>query len=179
MSINWGSIMAKAQAHMNTPRRRKEMEQKVDEIMLGYVGDAPAGWHNAEEAGFKFADVLYREIGSAGLPPRVMDALQNAIDVSPAFKLGPGKYRVGVYFGGDLDRESMSTKKAYYDINLVRLYNDGVDHVMRQIFETDEQGNVMKSSTVIPGTGFMEQAVVDFGGNYGSEYHVIEININN
>lgn len=181
MNVNWDSIISKAKAHMDTPKRKKEMEDKTHEIMMGSIENgSPNGWWSVEETGYKFADVLYRTIERAGLPPRVAERLQNAIQVSQPYYLNRGhKYMIRVYFADDLERFTMSTHKAYYPVNLARLYNDGVDHVMPQIWETDEQGNVSTSNTTIPATYFMEIAVDDFGGNYASDCHVIEINVYN
>ena len=173
MGINWGSILAKAQAHMDTPRRRQEMKKKTDDIMLGLEA-APQGTHTVEEAGLKFANVLLHSIYASGLDPEV-EARLESVDVGKPIKISDGKYMISVYFDTDLDRGTMSTKKDYYNINLARLYNNGVDHVMDRIFEWDGHGGLHVSRNVITGAHFAEQAVNDFLGNFGTEYNVIDI----
>ena len=183
MAINWDSILKKAQQHMDTPAMKKKVNQKVDDVILSESDlTGTKNVHTALDAGYKFADVLINDIRVAGLPKNVAELLENSVDVLKPYKLTNGTYKVCVYFDKDLQRDSMSTKKEYKPINLAGLYNYGVDHIMRQIFETtvDETGRkvLQVSTTVIPGTFFMEHAKDDFMGNFATDYNVIEITIN-
>jgi len=173
--INMASIIAKAQRYMESPKMKSKVQNVVDEIAFG-VKVKGGGIHSVEDAGFKFADVLLRTIQTSGLDASVADAISH-VDVGGMTKLKDGTYLIRVYISPQ-ERESMSTLKSYPSVDLVELYNDGVDHVMRQIFEHEDNGALKVSRTVIPGTHFMEQAVVDFMGNYSSEYNVISIDIN-
>ena len=173
MGINWDSILSKAQAHMDTPKRKREMQEKVKQYMLGFEV-ITNGKHSVEDAGFKFADVLIRTIHSSGLPADVAVRLED-VDVGKPYELGNGRFGIRVYFYSDLDRSSMSSKKEYYTVNLAKLYNNGVDHVMEPIFEWDETGRLHRSRNVIWGANFAEQAIADFLGNYGTEYNVVDI----
>lgn len=176
MNINWDSIMAKAQKRMESSDKKREIQKRTDDYMLSGRFDGPRPTWNVEDAAYKFVNVLLHAIYREGLPANV-EALLERIEVGTPFKWSDGKYKIYVYFENDLDRSSMSTKKDYYDINLAKLYNDGVDHVMKQIFETDPNGILRVSSSVIPFTGFIEQAVDDFMGNYSTEYNVQNIEI--
>lgn len=173
MAVNWNSIISKAKSHMSTPARKKEMREKVSRYMLG-LEVSPNGLHSVEDAGIKFADVLIRTIRSSGLSANVAARLEN-VDVGKPYDLGNGRFGIIVYFADNLDRGTMSTKKEYYDINLAKLYNNGVDHTMKRIYEWDEQGHLSVSVNYIPATNFAEQAIHDFMGNYGTEYNVVKI----
>ena len=173
--INWGSIMKKAEAYMETPKAKQQVQKIIDEVAFG-VRAAGKGNYSVEDAGFKFADVLLRTVESSGLDPAVIEAISH-IYVGTPFKLHDGTYMIIVTMDPQM-RETMSTKKEYYSVDLVELYNDGVDHVMPQIWERDERGSLRTSRQVIIGAHFMEQAVIDFMGNYASDYNVISIDIN-
>jgi len=177
MSINWDSIMAKAQKHMESPTMQREVQKKTDSYMLDAKNTWSADSPNVTDAGYKFANTLLHAIYREGFMQNLEADLEN-IEVGLPFKSSDGRYHIYVYFENDLDRTSMSTKKNYYDINLANLYNDGVDHVMKRIFEYDEFGGLHISNNRIPATYFMEQAVEDFMGNYASDYNVIGIKIN-
>ncbi len=131
--------------------------------------------HTPEEAGSKFGQVLRDTIQSSGLPSGVISVLED-YDYS-VFKdsRSPFRYMVVVAFAEDTARETMSTKKKYYTVDLANLYNYGVDHTMDQIVETTPDGTVMRSRTIIPSEHFVEQAIIDFMGNYGVEYGVDNI----
>ena len=175
--INYDSILKKAQAYMQRPEAKKKIEKMRDDALQhGQISNGRV-IHSAVEAGEKFGQVLRKTIQSSGIPANVIIALED-YDVSHPHKLGDGKYHVMVFFDNDTKRETMSTKKAYYSIDLAELYNDGVDHIMKPIYEWDEAGGFHKSLTHIPGAHFMEQAVNDFMNNYAAEYNVLDIKIN-
>ena len=173
--INWDSVMRKAEAHMESPSMKRERSEAVDEIAMSDLQGVRRNTHTVEEAAAKFAGVLYLSIRSAGLHPNVEERLAN-LEYGNPHKVGDKQYEIYVWFEEDLTRESMSTKKEYYPVDLAELYNDGVDHVMKQIFEHIDN-ILLTSTTVILDTHFMEQAIIDFMGNYASDYHVTDIQI--
>ena len=172
MLVNWDSIMSKCQASVSSPEMQSNIDNAVGKIMFG-ISTKP-GSYNIYEVGDTFAAVLWDNIQGAPLPARVIELLADIVVKDPTDN-GDGTFSITVTWGGDLDRSSMSTKKDYgYDINLAALYNNGVDHVMKQIFET--RGNMlMVSSTFIPSTNFIENAINEFMSQYGNKYHVISI----
>lgn len=170
--INWGSIMKKAEAYMETPAAKKKTQKIIDEYAFG-VRTGGKGGHSVKEAGDRFADVLYDAIHTSGLDREVLDD-NMGIMVSDPKKLRDGTYMVIVTLPSKM-RDTMSSLKSYYPVDLVELYNDGVDHVMRQIWETDATGRKTTSRTVIPGSHYMEQAIINFMGNYAYEYNVISV----
>lgn len=183
--INMDSIIAKAKEHMKTPKRQAEIRRKVDSAMIGSGGGGGGGGGgnhppSAREAGAQFAKVLEQAINSSGIPASVADAITHIVVDIPV-NLGGGKYLVKIKFAPFADgmRQSMSTKKSYPAVNLVDLYNDGVDHFMQQIFERDKNGALVAVSNIfIPGAHYMETAVANFMGSYASKYNVISLDIN-
>lgn len=178
--INMDSIIAKAKKHMATPKRKAEIQKKVDDAMMGKARAGKNNAPSAHEAGVQFAKVLEQSINSSGIPASVADAITHIV-VDVPVNLGGGKYMVKIKFAPFADgmRQSISTKKSYPAVNLVDLYNDGVDHIMRQIFERDESGALVAiSNPYIPGAHYMETAVANFMGSYASKYNVISLDIN-
>lgn len=176
-SINMSSILAKAQACMNTSKKKAEIRQIVNKVMLGQLTlQSGNGTHTPEEAAEKFIDVLYHEIESSGLSYNAISAISN-IQHGTAHQYGDNTYIIPVYFVGDLSRPSLNEAR-YGSINdIAELFNYGVDHTMRPV-HGEWHGKETWSRTVIPGTHFMESAVRDFLGNYGSEYNVVDIQLN-
>ncbi len=174
--INWDSILEKAQACVAKPENQKKIEKLKDNYILNNKsgGRSFYGQHTPVEAGEAFGRVLRATIQSSDLPSGVISLLED-YDVSKAYKISNGKYMVFVSFNKDTLRESMSTFKSYYNVDIAELYNNGVDHIMPQIWERTPDGKLEISNNYIPGAHFMEQAVVDFFGNFGSEYDVLEI----
>lgn len=172
--INWSSILGKAQAHINKPETQKEIRKKMDAVMLG-IAPNPGGCHTPEEAADKFIEVLGKTIDSSGLSPEAVEAVKH-LNYTKPYKLNDGTYLVTVYFDVDMSRPSLSAK--YDGINdIAELLNDGVDHTMNRVWG-EWHGRHIGSRTTIPGAHFMEQAIIDFMGNYASEYNVIDLKLN-
>lgn len=179
-SINMDSILAKAQACMNTSEKKAQINDIVNKVMLGKIklktaGSTPSP-HSPEEAASKFIEVLRHEINSSGLSAEAADAISN-LDYGAAHQVGENTYIISVYFVDDLSRPSLDESR-YGSINdLAALFNTGVDHKMKPV-HGEWHGHETWSRTVIPGTHFMEQAIQDFMGNYATEYNVTNITIN-
>lgn len=176
-SINMASILAKAQACMNTGKKRNEVRQTVNKVMLGQLRlQTGGGAHTPEEAAAKFIDVLHNEIESSGLSANAIAAISN-IQHGSAHQVGDNTYIISVYFADDLSRPSLDEAQYGSINNLAELFNDGVDHTMRPV-HGEWHGNETWSRTIIPGTHFMEGAISNFLGNYGNEYNVVDIQLN-
>lgn len=172
--INMGSILAKAQACMNTPKKQREVRNTIDQVVLGKMSiQQGMSVHTPEEAAAKFIEVLRNTIASSGLSAGAVNAI-SGLNHGSAHSIGNNQYIIDVYFDGDMSRPSLVPSK-YGGINdLAELFDEGVDHEMRPVHGT-WHGHETWSRTVIPGTHFMEQAISDFMGNYASEYNVISI----
>lgn len=179
MKINWDSILTKAKKRMEDPDMKKRMEEKMDRIMFG-IEVSKNGIANMYDVGDTFAAVLYDVIRSSGLHPSVKDKLIDT-HVGEPRKLSNGNYMITVSFSEDLERESMSTLKDYgYNVNLARLYNNGVDHMMQQLFERRGANKdiLLVSNTDIRGVHFAEEAERLFKEQYGKRYHIVDITDN-
>lgn len=166
--------MAKADAYLDSPKMKKKMREKAERILFG-IEVVPGGF-DLYDVGSEFARVLKDAIQSSSLIPNVEERLLD-IKVGSPKKLRGGNYMIPVTFGDDLTRYTMSTKKDYYPVNLATLYNNGVDHVMKQIFERYGEHNeiLLRSNTFIGGAHFAESAIKEFTDNYGSKYNLIRI----
>ena len=177
-TINMQSILAKAQACMNTSEKQKEVGEFVDKAVLGQytLQMSGAGNHTPEDAAEKFIEVLHKKMSSVGLSAGIINAIYN-LNYTPATRIGnTNNYYITVYFADDLSRPSLDETKYGSIKDIAELCNDGVDHTMRGVHGV-WHGEETWSRTVIPGTHFMEQAIVDFMGNYASEYNVEKISI--
>lgn len=179
MKIYMDKIRSKTQDHCAEDRdTRRRIQEVVDREMLkrSFGSGGSNGNYTVEDAGYKFANLLLHLIYSNHFMPNLEAALEN-IEVGEPFKIGDGcHYGIYIYFGNDLTRESMSTKKTYPTVNLAWLYSEGVDHEMKPIYEWDD-GRLRRSNTDIPYTGFIRQAIDDFMGNYAYDYNVIRIRL--
>lgn len=170
--VNWGSVLSKATAYMNTSKMQAKVQDKVDQIMLG-VAPGKIGQHTPEDAAEKFITVLKHEMDSTGLPSNVKDAISNLSYSNPS-KITNNRYMIGVFFDGDLSRQSLVPDRHPDGVrDLALLYNDGVDHIMKPVTGM-WHGVEVSSRTHIPGTHFMESAVDNFLRNYGSEYNTLD-----
>lgn len=176
-SINMASILAKAQACMGTSKKKTEVSNLVNGVMLGNIRlqSGKGGTHTPEEAAAKFIEVLQNEINSSGLSAGAAAAISNLSHTS-AQSIGNNTYVIGVYFAGDLSRPSLD--EAHYGSisNLAALFNNGVGHTMRPVHGI-WHGQETWSRTTIPGAHFIDSAVSSFMGNYAYDYNVLDISV--
>lgn len=177
-SINMDSIIAKAKSCMSTSKKKAEVQNAIDNVLVGKMKIKTGGGsivHTAEDAAIKFEEVLLKSINSSGLSANAISAISNIDHTSPK-RIGSNMYIIDIYFEGDLSRPSLDPSH-YDDIhNIAALFNKGVDHTMRPV-RGEWHGVETWSRTRIPGTHFIENAVSDFMGNYASEYNVLDISI--
>lgn len=175
-SINMGSILAKAQAHMGSNAGQAKVNTTVEKVMLGRITLKSGGkTHTPEEAAEKFIEVLRNSIGSSGVSSDAAAAISE-LSHSSAVRVGANVYTIEVFFTGDLSRPSLVPGKYGGINNLAALLNNGVDHEMNRVHGI-WHGHETWSRTVIPGAHFVDDAVSSFMGNYASEYNVIDISI--
>lgn len=148
-----------------------------------------------EKAALKFIEVLRKTAESCDLAPSVQ-ALFDTLGYSEPHMISdgsagkPGKYIMYIYFHGDLHRDSLVPGSYDGVDNIVALLNvgctaaDSVYGVWKGHYSgynkdcrSSEAGDYIKSLAQRPGLQFMQQAVRDFEGNYGSDYGV-EISLN-
>lgn len=193
--INWGSILKKAQACMNTPSKQAEANAKIDAYMMSRVGLSFGASHGGGSgkapkppslAAGKFIEVLEKEIqshvggsyASGGMSQAAQAALSHITHSEP-YRVGD-RYYVDVFIEGDLSRPSLAPQ--HYDgiENIAALLNNGYTaaHTVYGVWESHSVGDErIASLTSRGGAHFVQQAVRDFMGNYASEYGVIDIDV--
>lgn len=177
MSLNMDSILSKAKAAIQPGGQAYDRYQTtVKKIKLGTIKlQSGAIVHTPEEAAAKFMEVLRHSIESSGISANAQNAISDLSYTSPT-EMSDGTYFINVYFSGDLSRPSLYPEK-YGGLNdLAEMLNDGM-HAKDYVYGT-WHGERIRSKTVFPGTGFMNQAVEDFKRNYGTEYGVISCTLN-
>lgn len=175
--VDMGSILAAADATVNSGEFQKEQDAYIQAALEGHATLVLAGGtvHSAAEAADKFISVLQDHIGSCGLSAGAAAAISGLAHGEPV--CSGGRATVNVFFTGDMHRESLASGKYPGGIsNLEELLNNGVDHVMRPV-HGQWHGQSIWSRTSIPGAHFIESAKQDFMASFGSEYHVVDINI--
>ena len=184
--VNWASVLKKAQACMNSPAKKREIDAKVDLHMLGKITLGLSGGGHAtktpEQAADKFIEVLVKEIqnhaggsyASGGMGPSAIYALTKLNHGTP-YRVGD-KYYIDVNFEGDLARSSLAPTKYDGIGNIAALLNSGytAGHTVYGIWESRDER--IASLTSRGGAHCSESAVDSFMGNYSTEYGVEKIN---
>lgn len=148
-----------------------------------------------EEAVTKFLMVLRQTAASYDLPESVMKHIES-MDMTRIHQTKKG-YEVPLWFGGDLHRDSLENDLGGYGRveyegvdNIVAVFNNGY-HARNYVYgwwnhhrptgaamafslHTDDFAWV-RSKKDREALRFIQQAINDFNGNYGTEYNVIEI----
>ena len=173
LKINTDSILSKAKKFMGTDDAVSKINDIKRDVMSGKKklsrGSTP---HTPDDAANKFVEVLKQEIDASGVSRNVADAI-DTLRVTGASYNGDGSYDIMVYFE-PTPRLSLIPEKYGYISDLALLYNDGVDHIMHQVWG-DWHGRLTGSLTTIPGAGFMESAIDVFMDSYADEYNVTNI----
>lgn len=143
-----------------------------------------------EEASAKFIQVLRDTAASHDLPASVMSHIEEMHAVKPIqTKTG---FEIPLFFGGDLHRDSLENDATDYDgiDNIVALFNNGYtasdyvygwwdghtptgSAVSRSLYDDDYTW--VRSKIQRGSLRFIQQAIDDFNGNYGSQYNITAI----
>jgi hypothetical protein len=185
MKINWSSVESKVKRRLQEKDMVDKMERKVDEIMLSPVPGGGRNIHTVADAGKKYTEVLHRAIeaccagsGSDSQRPlgeTALDALRQ-IDVTSGSKIGKLTYQVGVYFNSNLHRDSLVPE--FFDgiDNIAALLNNGYRQTKSSVYGL-WHGKHIEGLRSREGAHFMQDAKLEFGDNYGAEYGIIDIKI--
>lgn len=167
-NINMDSILEKAKQYMNTPEAKRRVEKVQRSSLSNGNNSASVNMHLAAE---KFIEVLKNEISSRGIA--ISDAV--SLEHGRAYETGSNMYQIEIWFSNDLHRDSLVPDRYEGIDNIVALFNNG--------YSADGQvygmwhGKEIASLKERVGENFIDQAVRDFIGNYGSEYNVIDIKV--
>lgn len=176
------SILSKAKAYTNSPQFQQKVEAKTDSaIMNGSSGGTGAigGIESINAAASKFIDVVIREVeGQAGaLGPTAIDAATQ-LDYGTPYKVGKNKYEIGIWFSGDLHRDSLAPSRYSGVDNIVALLNNGYQagHSVYGVWH-GHGDDPIQSLAARGGLRFVDAAVRDFMGNYGRDFGVTDIKV--
>lgn len=197
-SIDWSRILGKAEKLMESPSIRKKRDEIVKGILLGKItigfGGSSPSLKTAEDAADKFIQVLHFEINSHigedyadGGISEIAKEVMEEVQYSKPYCVGDKCY-IDIYFTNELSRKSLCPEEYDGIDNIVALLNSGYEaygHVYgvwvnhRGQKSTDMAGNPKKIASLKSrgGAHFMEQAIIDFMGNYSTEYNVIRIEL--
>ena len=187
-SINWGSIIAKAQERMSKSDMQKRVGAHVDNIVLNFVASPKGTVVNPRRAAQKFIEVLQAEVQSCagmsaadgGLGDTAVAALTQLTHGEPQ-KVGFNRYQISVSFKGKLERDSLDP--SYFDgvDNIAAVLNKGYSakHTVYGTWPGHGYADVfnMPSLRERAGAHFIESAIRSYMANYAHEYGVVDIEV--
>lgn len=190
--MNLASLQQKLDAWEKSPEGQKRIQDTIDRYRkegrkFTNAGSPLDGKARLIEAADKMISCLRSAATDAGLPVSVR-AHFDSLDYTNPVEVGDGKYMVSVYFSDDLHRDSLENDLGYEGIdNIIALFNNGA-HAENFVYgwwnNHSPSGEAVSRS--MPGDSyawvrskkdreglhFIQQAVNDFNGNYGSMYNV-------
>lgn len=188
------SISSKLNAWTKSPHGQAKMQAKLDEYVKDGVkktaaGDDVINERRIHEAAAKLISVLRSTAESYGLPASVMRHF-DGLSCSKIYTMPDGEMCVYIYFGGDLHRDSLYSDGYGGVRNIVAVLNNGY-HASNYVYgdwdghsptgESVFDGRSIDSSAYIrsrkdrEGLHFIQQAIQDFNGNYGSDYNATAV----
>lgn len=196
-AINMSSIMSKVGTYSRSVSGKLRMKECIDKYAADGKGKTAGGGKvmtetDMLEAGAKLIQVLQETARACDLPQSIMQHF-NSLECSKPIKMPDGSTLMYVYFEDNLRRESLDDGINGYTgegiDNIVALFNNGYhasDYVYgwwdghqataSTLFRSgsDIKANYawVRSQKDREGLHFIQQAVDDFNGNYGAEYHV-------
>lgn len=195
--INLDSIMSKVEAYARSAKGKLRMQECIDKYAAEGRGKTAGGGKVRTEtdmwtAASKLIGVLRSTAQSHDLPASVMQHF-DSLDCSKIYKMPDGSSVIYIYFGGNLHRDSLENDATSYDgiDNIIALFNNGNDNASNYVYGwwnghsptgeaiarslyTDDFAWVRSKKDRGP-LKFIQQAVNDFNGNYGTDYNVTAI----
>ena len=197
-TINMSSIMGKVGAYSRSVEGKLRMKERINKYVSdGQNKTAGGGKVMTEDdmyrAAYKMMDVLKQTAKESDLPPSVMQHILT-MDCSRPYKMPDGHMEIWIYFGGHMHRESLEDGDAGHTgegvNNIVALFNNGAhasDYVYGWWNNHSPTGEALTRSSHEDGFAwvrskkdrdalhFIQQAVGDFNGNYGSDFNVTAV----
>jgi len=192
--INASALQRKAEAWSRTPEGQRRMKEVIDRYRKEGRTTTAAGSRLDSramliEAADKMMLILRRAAMEANLPSSVMKHFDSMTYGNP-IALSDGTYMLGIYFTDDLHRDSLENDYTNYEgvDNIIALFNNGAhaedyvygwwngpspsgEAIAHSMTGTEDYAWV-RSKKDREGLYFIQQAVADFNGNYGSQYNV-------
>lgn len=200
-TINIGSIMNKVGAYSRSVEGKLRMKERINKYASEGQNKTAGGSKVMTEddmyrAAYKMMDVLKQTAKESDLPPSVMQHILT-MDCSRPYKMPDGHMEIWIYFGGDMHRESLEDGDGGHTgegvNNIVALFNNGAhasDYVYgwwngheptpstayRSGWHGGQLGYAwVRSKKDREALHFIQQAVGDFNGNYGSDFNVTAV----
>ena len=179
-SINISSIMNKVGAYSRSVNGKLRMQDCIKKYSESgksktEAGDKIISDKDMYEAAAKMIQVLRSTAQSYALPASVMSHF-DSLDASASFKMPDGSATIFIYFGGELHRDSLAPQDYSGIDNVVALINNGYgDHPNMAKVWGEWHGMRIHGLTQRTGLHFIQQAVQNFNGNYGSDYNVTAV----
>ena len=196
-NINFSRILDKAKKFSNTGRFKQKKDRIVTGALLGRItlgegSNLSNNIENANSAADKFIAVLRDEIGrhiggkySEGqfseLAQDALDSENNPITHSAPYSDGDRVY-VDIMFTDERKRQSLDPSSYEHGIdNIVALLNNGYVANGAVLGDWVDHKNIKHEDTYSVrrrgGAHFIDQAVIDFWGNYAADYNVVDIKV--
>lgn len=193
-NINLQSIMKKVEAYGRSVNGKLRMKDCIKKYSTDGKGVTAAGDKVMTEtdmytAASKMIAVLRSTAASYALPASIMNHFDN-LDASSVYKMPDGSSVIWIYFEGDLHRDSLYPDEYSGVNNIIALLNNGY-HAKNYVYgdwdghsptgESKFDGRSIDTSAYIrsrkdrEGLQFIQQAIRDFNGNYGSDYNVTAV----
>jgi hypothetical protein len=154
------------------------------------AGDSVIPETRIYEAAAKFIQVLQMTAKSYDLPDSVMRHIEGMSSSGTIIQTEEG-FEIPLYFEGDLHRDSLDNDLGYEGINnIVALFNNGY-HAQNYVYGWWDNHSPsgaaighslyndnyawVRSKKERDALKFIQQAISDFNGNYGSEYNITAV----
>lgn len=176
--VNMESIIGKAKKYMGGSKGIVKQQRILRKAVLGKIKlDGVKSSHTPIEAAKKFIEVLESSINGASLSDNAKSALLGGFDYNIVSGGNDCSYIITINFKENLSRPSLDPSHYKDGIgNLAALFNNGVDHTMKQVHGYWHEKETW-SRTTISGTNFMQEARDNFMGNYAEEYNVLNVEL--
>lgn len=192
--VNMASIMQKIEAYSHSREGRQRIKECVERYAAEGIKVTAAGSRvitetDMWEAASKMIGVLRSTAQSYDLPESVMRHF-NSLDCSSIYRMPDGSSVIYVYFEDDLHRNSLCPEDYNGVDNIIALLNNGY-HAKNYVYgswdghhsvgESVLDGRSIGSSAYIrsrkdrEGLHFIQQAIQDFNGNYGTDFSVTAV----
>ena len=189
------SLSSKLNAWIKSPQGQSRLQNKLEEYNRNGVkktaaGDSVIPETRIYEAAAKFIQVLQMTAKSYDLPDSVMKHIEGMSSSGTIIQTEEG-FEIPLYFEGDLHRDSLDNDLGYEGINnIVALFNNGY-HAQNYVYGWWDNhspsgaaiGHSLYNDTFAwvrskkerDALKFIQQAISDFNGNYGSEYNITAV----
>lgn len=200
-SINLDSIMKKVEAYGRSVSGKLRMQEVIQKYAKDGVAKTGTGDKVVTEkdmwlAASKMITVLRDTAKSYDLPSSIMRHF-DSLECSRIYQMPDGTSEIYIYFGDDLHRDSLYSDGYDGVDNIIAVLNNGYhakdyvygywdNHAPTGEASSDYRnwGNFLEGRSAYTyirsmkdreGLHFIQQAVQDFNGNYGSDYNVTAI----